>query len=204
MRGASRSKRSRNSKSLIAYSKLAEEVITWGEPAPGWDKQVEVTELPRIFRTEIESIPNDVPYLRAPRFCFLPRTSLPRVGVVWNASNYNPARTIPVKLLANLFAIPGVEWFSVQAGSERFDLDRLQTPVTQLYEEGQPMLETASLLRALDLVITVDTMTAHFAGALGQRVWTLLPFASDWRWMLEREDSPVVSNYEAVSPGATR
>ncbi len=177
-------------KALLAYSDLADEVITWGEPEPRWDKQVEVTELPRIFRTEIASIPNHIPYLRAPRFSYWPRTNSPRIGVVWNASNYNPARTIPAKSIAELFAIPGTEWFSLQAGAERFDLDRAGIVVPQLYEEGQPMLETASLLLGLDLVITVDTMTAHFAGALGQQVWTLLPFACDWRWMISREDTP--------------
>ncbi|HEX4165152.1 MAG TPA: hypothetical protein VHZ55_06725 [Bryobacteraceae bacterium] len=177
-------------KELLTYSELADRVITWGEAEPRWDKQIEITELPRIFNTGLASIPNEVPYLRAPLVNLWPRSKLPRVGIVWNASNYDPARSIPAKLIQDLFDTAGVECFSLQAGPERFDLDQTGIAVQHLYEEGQTMLETASLLLGLDLVITVDTMTAHFAGALGQKVWTLLPFVCDWRWMLARNDTP--------------
>jgi len=105
--------------------------------------------------------------------------------VVWNASNYNPARSLPPDLLTPLFAISNARVFSLQAGPERFDFDG-----PSLYEETQTLVETASVVQSLDLVITVDTMMAHLAGALAVPVWTLLPYAADWRWMLDRADSP--------------
>ncbi|HLH03810.1 MAG TPA: hypothetical protein VKX25_13650 [Bryobacteraceae bacterium] len=171
-----------NLKALLAASDLADHVFTWGEPEPAWDAQVEVIELPRIFRTTIETIPNRVPYLHPPR---RERAGYPRIGVLWNASNYNPARSIPPALVRPLFSLENADVFSLQAGPERLDLD-----VPSLYEERHTLLETASIVQALDLVITVDTMMAHLAGALAVPVWTMLPYAADWRWMLGRADSP--------------
>ncbi|MBV8866270.1 MAG: hypothetical protein JO210_12830 [Acidobacteriaceae bacterium] len=180
-------------KDLLTYSRLADEVITWGEPEPAWDQQIEVVELPRIFRTLPESVPNGVPYLHAPAASLYrrrARAGLIRAGIVWNASNYNPARAIPAEAIAKLLDVPGVEFYSLQAGLERFDLIGHAPPIPQLFSEGECVLTTASLVRTLDLVVTVDTMMAHLAGALGRPVWTLLPYQSDWRWMLNREDTP--------------
>lgn len=178
-------------KALLTYSGVADEVITWGEPEPAWDQQIEVVELPRIFRTLPGRVPNCVPYLRAPAASLCWRrehAGVVKAGIVWNASNYNRARSIPAAAISKLLDIPGVEFYSLQAGPERFDLSG--QPLPQLFSEGECVLSTASLVGTLDLVITVDTMMAHLAGALGRPVWTLLPYQSDWRWMLNREDSP--------------
>ncbi len=175
-------------KALLTYSRLSDEVITWGEPEPAWDQQIEVIELPRVFRTLTGSVPNDVPYLRAPALSLYRKHEFPgliRAGLVWSASNYNPARSIPVEAISQLLDIPGVEFYSLQGGPERFKLE-----IPQLFSESECVLSTASLLGALDLVITVDTMIAHLAGALERPVWTLLPYQSDWRWMLNCEDNP--------------
>ena len=179
-------------KALISASGLADHVITWGDPEPEWDQQVEIIEVPRIFRTELSSIPKGVPYLRAPVVTEDLRSerSRPRVGLVWCSSRYNPARSIEASALSALFEIEGVDFYSLQAGPERFELAACGFRVQSLFEEDKCVLATATTLQALDLVITVDTMMAHLAGALARPVWTLLPFQCDWRWMLERDDSP--------------
>ncbi len=179
-------------KELIQHSALADAVITWGEPEPAWDVQLEVIEIPRIFRTDLTTIPNRVPYLRAPQAgeILRPHSGALRVGMVWRSSKYNPARSVPAAIMAELFDIPGVEFYSLQAGQERFELGPWRDRAPSLFDEDRCVLAAASAVQALDLVITVDTMMAHLAGALGKPVWTLLPFQCDWRWMLERGDSP--------------
>jgi len=180
-------------KSLIRESKLADEVITWGEPEPPWDQQIEVIELPRIFRTTLDSIPNNVPYLHAPLVpplsAYDGSRSL-RAGIVWASSVYNPARSISVKQMAALFDTPGVSFFSLQGEPERHQLAPWSNEIHSLYHESGCVMKMAQHLKNLDLVITVDTMMAHLAGAMGRTVWTLLPYECDWRWMLDRDDSP--------------
>ncbi len=180
-------------KDLLAASGLADHVFTWREPEPAWDSQVEVVELPRIFRTTLDSIPNRVPYLGIgcqPDTAYRTSETRLRVGLVWQAGEYNPARSIPPECLAKLLASQSVQFFSLQAGPERFDIKAGKARVEQLYQEGDTVFSTAGKLALLDLVITVDTMMAHLAGALNKPVWTLLPFECDWRWMLRRDDSP--------------
>ena len=180
-------------KRLLRQSEVADVVITWGEPEPPWDQQMEIIELPRIFRTRLETIPNHIPYLRVP---YAPATAASegaeylRIGVVWASSGYNPERSVPLKEMARLLDIPGLSFFSLQAGEERDQLKLLAPNVRDLQTDPPCVLATAEKLNTLDLVITVDTMMAHLAGAMGRPVWTLLPFQCDWRWMVAREDSP--------------
>lgn len=179
-------------KSLLDQANIADRVITWGEPEPFWDQQIEIVELPRVFRSTVNSIPRRTPYIRAPVATgdrtFHEKSPM-RIGLVWASGTFNPARSIPLENLSVLFDMPA-SFFSFQAGEDRFDLDLRTAQVTDLYAEGQSVLETAIHLNTMDLLITVDTMTAHLAGAMGLNVWTLLPYACDWRWMLQRQDSP--------------
>jgi hypothetical protein len=180
-------------KLLLKESRIADEVFTWGEREPHWDQQMEVVELPRIFRTTLDSIPNQVPYLDVPSVLSISRDDglrPVRVGIVWASSSFNPARSVPLERFASIFATPGIRFYSLQAGSERTELQSWSTEIEALYDETACVLATAQALKALDLLITVDTMVAHLAGALARPVWTLLPFECDWRWMLDREDSP--------------
>ena len=179
-------------KRLLEATKLADQVITWGEPEPFWDQQIEINELPRIFRATLSSIPRNVPYLHLPEAAPVVRPSAQplRVGLAWAASSFNPARTVPIELLSPLFDVPGVLFFSVQAGPEHAQVRPWAHQVKSLTEEATCILQVAREMNRLDLIITVDTMTAHLAGALGRRTWTLLPFACDWRWMLRRSDAP--------------
>jgi len=176
-------------KALIAASNLADHVITWGESEPGWDQQVEVMELPRIFRTTLPSIPNDMPYLKAPVEADerRNRSAKLRAGLVWTSSTYNQARSISLDAIEPLFSIPGIEFFSFQAGK-----DRSRAPEFGLVDlcDESDLVTVARRVHEMDVIITVDTMMAHLAGALGKLTWTLLPFEADWRWMMERSDSP--------------
>lgn len=180
-------------RTLLAQANIADRVTTWGEQEPSWDQQVEIVELPLIFRTTIDSIPAAVPYLHVPSSNMDSSLSAKRplrVGLIWASSAFNPARSLLLAQLASLFDIPDVSFFSFQAGNERGQLQKWSNQIDDLYTEGQSVLETAISMKAMDLVITVDTMAAHLAGATGLDVWTLLPYACDWRWMLRRSDSP--------------
>lgn len=180
-------------KTLLTQARLADQVITWGEPEPVWDQQIEVIELPRIFRTTLDSIPDHVPYLVVPRKeAVIPYDgSRPlRVGLVWGCGSHNPSRSIPLRDLAVLFALRDVRFFSFQADPERSQLQPWAAEVCDAYTGSTCTLLTAEQINSVDLVITVDTMVAHLTGAMGIPVWTLLPFACDWRWMVARTDSP--------------
>jgi Glycosyltransferase family 9 (heptosyltransferase) len=180
-------------KRLLAESRLADHVIAWGEPEPPWDQQIEVVELPRAFRTTEHSIPTTVPYLHVPSAPTIPPyhgTRPLRAGIVWAASGYNRARSMDLQDMAPLFETPEVEFFSLQAGEERSQLERCPARVENLFDGSMCLLEAAAKLKRLDLLIAVDTMMVHLAGALARPVWTLLPFHCDWRWMIDRPDSP--------------
>jgi len=179
-------------KTLLAESGLADEVITWSEPEPPCDQQVEVIELPRIFRTTLDTVPHHVPYLHARALSADVLASHPtflRVGIAWNSSTFNTARSIAMGEIAPLFRVPGAAFFGLQAGPEHTELSPWPS-VTDLYDRVSTLHQTARVLKSLHLVITVDTMTAHLAGALAVPVWTMLPHQCDWRWMLHRTDSP--------------
>jgi hypothetical protein len=177
-------------KELLRHSRLADQVITWGDPEPPWDQQIEIIELPRIFKTTLASIPNSVPYLDVPGITGVSIQDAICVGIVWASSEYNPARSIPLQEMARIFSYDGVQFFSLQAGVRQRDLAPWKRRVKNLCDESACIMKAAQNLKKLDLVITVDTMMPHLAGALGRPVWTLLHFESDWRWMLDRLDSP--------------
>jgi hypothetical protein len=180
-------------KALLAQSDLADNVITWSEAEPQWDQQVEIMELPRIFRTTVETIPRHVPYIHARALRADLRNNVPRflrVGVAWTSSTFNPARSISIEQISPIFAIRGIAFFGLQSGPEHAELSPWSSLVHDLHDLVSSIQDTARVLKSLDLVITVDTMTAHLAGALAVPVWTLLPYECDWRWMLQRDDSP--------------
>lgn len=117
------------------------------------------------------------------------------VGLTWHTKNKKSgrSRSIDLQLLATLFARPGIRWISLQYG-ERASLEEqaANTPIFIDPEVDQlsNIDQFAAQVAAMDLVITIDNSTAHLAGALGIPTWVLLPFAPDWRWLQEREDSP--------------
>jgi hypothetical protein len=150
-----------------------------------YDIDLEVMELPYAFRTTVDTIPAEIPYLQVDPASLLKDGDL-AVGIVWAAGDWDHRRSIPFPLVAPLADITGIRLHVLQHGSAlrerpaRFGVD----------SRCDDLLEAARLVRALDLVISVDSMPAHLAGALGVPVWTLLHAEADWRWMDGRNDSP--------------
>jgi len=167
---------------------------------PSFEVQVPLMSLPAIFGTTVETVPRQIPYLRAPA---AKPASPPwvkdapglKVGLVWAADSASPnawLRSLPLDCCEPLLALPGIHWYSLQVG---LAADALAEPAFagRLADLGRRLADfgdTARAIAALDLVISVDTCVAHLAGALGKPVWTLLPFDADWRWMIGRADSP--------------
>jgi tetratricopeptide (TPR) repeat protein len=171
-----------------------------GDPAP-YQCDAVLLSLPRLFKTRLESISAEVPYLRAPAGAArrwqerLANRKGTRVGLVWagNPEHVNDTRrSLDLKALAALFTVPGTSFVSLQHGPRTADLRTLKgnAAIENLGSQFEDFTDTAAAVSALDLVITVDTSVAHLAGALGKPVWLLLPWVTDWRWMLHRDDNP--------------
>jgi hypothetical protein len=155
-----------------------------GVPAVDYDVDVEVMELPFVFRSTLSSLPATVPYLRiganSPQ-----NRGIPRVGIVWRGGLWDPRRAIAFPLLARLFELPGISWQGLQ-----YDAAHDEQHDNLVVTSGATILDTARAMRGLDLVISIDSWPAHLAGALAVPVWTLLRHDADWRWMEGRADSP--------------
>ncbi len=188
--------------SLFRAQPYIDEVISWSDGSSkgysDWDQQIEVMEFPRAFRTSVDTVPAEVPYLtvddaRVDRACELLRSYPgPNVGIVWSASDWNPLRSIPLTALQPILHNRRASFFSFQHGEQRAQLCGVQPGVEILDTAAlcPDISDTAAMLMNMDLLITVDTMAAHLAGALGVAVWTLLPYQADWRWIIGRDDSP--------------
>jgi Flp pilus assembly protein TadD len=158
--------------------------------------------LPHIFHTSRDTIPQLIPYLQPNRASVeawhkklhkIDRGTRYRIGVVWAgnpAHNNDRNRSIPFDVFGSLFDITEVSWVSLQVGKRRDDLTRTPDKVIDISGDLVDFAETAGVIANLDLVITVDSAVAHLAGAMGRKTWLLLPTNPDWRWQLDREDSP--------------
>lgn len=186
---------------LMRDSELAGKVVERGSPLPDHHLQVPLMSLPRLLGGGLEDIPDRVPYLRVrpeslTRWAArVAHRQLRRVGLVWagNPAHQNDRnRSMTFADLDPLAGLPGIAWYSLQKGGQgsECDLGSWHGELDQLGPELGDMRDTAAVLLSLDLVISVDTMVAHLAGALARPVWTMLPYAPDWRWLLDREDSP--------------
>ncbi|MEK9726405.1 MAG: hypothetical protein VW405_23380, partial [Rhodospirillaceae bacterium] len=171
-----------------------------GEPLPDYDCHIPLMSLPRVFGTTVETIPADVPYLAADPARVAPwRDRLAGVGraigLSWRGNPDNPNdryRSVDPALLKPLLNAPDCRFYSLQKAPAAGDREVLagQGPIVDLGPELGDFHETAAVIEALDLVISVDTATAHLTGALGKAGWLMLPFVPDWRWLLDRDDSP--------------
>lgn len=157
-----------------------------GAPVAAYDADVEIMELVHVFRLAPDQLPGAVPYLQVPRVDFGLAKDRLHVGVVWRAGDWDERRSIPATVLSPLARIPSVTLHAMQHGPAAHEWSRAWGPVCP----AKDPLETAQWMQAFDLIISVDSFPAHLAGALGRRVWTLLPFDADWRWMGAREDCP--------------
>jgi len=176
-----------------------ERVVVTGEPRPRFDQHCALLSLPRVFSTQIDSIPAEIPYVKAdPRLVEQwQRRSGPkqdvRVGLAWagRPTHRNDRyRSIAFSELAPLWSQKGIEFYSLQKGPAAQQRPPDGTRWVDWTDDLHDFAQTAALIENLDLVITVDTSVAHLAGAMGKPVWVLLPFVPDWRWLLNREDSP--------------
>jgi hypothetical protein len=176
-------------------------IVTPGTRLPDFDVWCPLLSVPRILETRLDRIPGEVPYL-FPRPALIERwqrrfAGLPgrRIGLAWagDPRHINDfRRSIGLERLKQLFAISGNSWVSLQKGPRARDHLAQLAPSTLLdiSDELGDFADTAGAIANLDLVIAADTAVAHLAGALAKPMWTLVPFSPDWRWMLNREDSP--------------
>jgi Flp pilus assembly protein TadD len=180
-------------------------LISQDEPIGQFDVWSPLMSLPLIFTPTLDAIPNRVPYLPEDetlvRFwqARLERIDGLRVGINWQGNPAFPKdrfRSIPFRCFEPLTRIPSVRLISLQKGTGREQLENHAAafPVVDLGlsldEIHGPFVDTAAILRSLDLVITSDTSLAHLAGALGIETWLAVPSVPEWRWLLGREDSP--------------
>ena len=183
---------------LLARLDGVEAVIGSDEPDPPYDIATPMLSLPLAFGTELATIPADVPYLRAlPERVAAWRKRLGRrrgrrIGLAWSGAIEHQGdrhRSIALERLAPLLSVAGCEFHSVQKDVRARDREWLG----RVHDHGadtHDLADTAALISLMDLVISVDTAPAHVAGALAKLVWVMLPFSADWRWLLERDDSP--------------
>ncbi len=186
---------------LLATCAGIDRLLPEGTDLHPFDVQAPLLSVPRILRTTLDSIPANIPYLSAdPDLRARWRESLSgvadvKVGIAWQGNpghKRDRQRSVPLDAFAPLAEVPGVRLVSLQKGPGREQLTELaeRVRVLDLADELEDFADTAALLSNLDLVITVDTAVAHLAGAMGIPVWVALPIVPDWRWLLERDDSP--------------
>jgi tetratricopeptide (TPR) repeat protein len=176
------------------------QIVVEGDPLPDFDLYCSLLTLPLAFETRLETIPHETPYLRASSEAEIswnarlgPR-SRPRIGLAWSG---NPAhkndhnRSIELSALLPLSCL-NATYVSLQRDVRAGDAAVLQdwSDLLHFGDDVKNFSDTAAIISNLDLVISVDTSVAHLAGALGKPVWIILPFVPDWRWLLDREDSP--------------
>ena len=184
---------------LLGACDGVEQVIPWGhgapEKPPAWDAQIEIMELPSIFRSTTATIPATDAYLQSSRLVYRPaacalarrieqrrRDTRLHFGLSWRSSNWNPLRSLPLPLLADALAdLTCCQGYSLQQGGAA-ELEGVHNMAIENIEA--PFAELAVRLSFLDVVVTVDGVLAHLAGALGKPVLLLLPYAADWRWGL--------------------
>jgi tetratricopeptide (TPR) repeat protein len=180
-------------------------LLPQGAPVPGFDVQAPFMSLPGIFQTRLDSIPAEIPYLFADPGLSehwhneLEKTPGFKIGIAWQGDprhKWDRFRSLPLSEFAPLAQLDGARLFSLQKGlgTEQVAAFSEQYPLIDLNERldvtSGAFMDTAAVMRNLDLVITSDTATAHLAGALGVPVWVVLSFAPDWRWLMDRADSP--------------
>ena len=170
---------------------------------PPFDVHAALMSLPCLFKTTLESIPGQVPYLYAePQLLnkwkgVLAEVPEFKVGIAWQGNphhKWDRHRSLSISSFEPLARVLGVRLYSLQRGpgTEQLQLApfAIERPIGLALSDRDAFAETAALMKNLDLIVTVDTATAHLAGALGVPVWVALSQACDWRWLLDREDSP--------------
>ncbi len=185
---------------ILAGIDGVDQIVPFEGELPEFDLRLPLLSAPRVLRIREHTIPRDVPYLEvspaamaAARARLLERCGPAdgrfRVGIVWAGNPAHPDdanRSMRLEQLDPVWRVPGAQFVSLQQGKPIPS----DCPLIPLSESADSIDITAAIVLQLDLVITVDTMIAHLAGALGCPVWSLHKLGADWRWMTVREDSP--------------
>ena len=186
---------------LVRHQPGVQQVVVPGDPMPKVDLEISLMSLPHVLGTCLDTIPSQVPYLQVPeeatarwrdRVLAFPG---PRIGIVWAGKpshQLDAARSPRLATLLPLIQHTKATFFILQRGSGRRDLWDIELPphCVDIAADLRDFSETAAILQELDLMITVDTSVAHLSGALGRPTWVLLHHEPDWRWMMDRKDSP--------------
>jgi Flp pilus assembly protein TadD len=185
--------------SLMKTLSCIDRIIPRGDENPAVDYYIPLQSLPLVFETTLETIPANVPYLTTDqekvaywRDFFEAQPAKLKVGICWRGrpnlvNTIN--RTCGLYYFEPLFSIPNIAFFSLQKELLPEEEGRLSNIIC-LGDKLNDFTDTAAIIEQLDLVITIDTSIAHLAGALNKPVWNLLPYTPDWRWFLNRRDSP--------------
>jgi tetratricopeptide (TPR) repeat protein len=180
---------------LLASLKGVAQLVTTGMNLPQFDYHCPLMSLPLAFKTRLGTIPAAIPYLS----CDASKVadwrsklgSAKRIGLAWSGSQKNKNdRHRSIALAALSEHLPAdLQYVSLQKDLRETD-ERTLASHPQILPAGANFSDTAALCECLDMVICVDTSIAHLAGGLGKETWILLPFNSDWRWLVDRHDSP--------------
>ena len=186
--------------SLYRSQNLDCELIVRGEAIPPFDAHCPLMSLPLAFRTKPDTIPANIPYLvagdeqRSELARRLGQRTKPRIGVAWSgnplfARGNDISRPIPLSVLSAIFR-DDMERYRLQRDIRDGDTKTLHALPSIRDFSDLELSDTAAPMQELDLIISIDTLFAHLAGALGKPVWILLPFHPDFRWLRDRVNSP--------------
>lgn len=186
---------------LFKQQPYLDEVVGPQQPMPPFHFQVPMVSLPIVFQTTVATVPNRMPYIHIDPLLvdrwkdYFAHDTTFKIGVCWHGNIiHGREKFIPLAYFAQLADIPNVTLYSLQQHHGLDQMNQLENPAAiKLFDEPIdqiPFLDTAAIMKNLDLVITVDTSIAHLAGSLNVPVWVILPTHADWRWMENRTDSP--------------
>ena len=184
--------------SVLATARGVDDVVARGAALPPFDVHASLMDLPRLCGTELTTVPATIPYLDAPSRPVSALVDAPhgvlKIGIVWAGNPMHQRdhlRSVPLTQFAALFEHTGARFFSLQKGGPEGELARIASDrVVDLSPHLHDFRDTAAAIARLDLVLTVDTSVAHLAAALGRETWIMITHVPDFRWMLERADSP--------------
>jgi hypothetical protein len=173
---------------------LGEVSNAWTDDPPPCDVEIEVMELAYALRCRIDNVPPPYPHLAAQ---VRHRAALPiaddarlRVAVLWSVSDWGTSRSVPLRELAPLLAVPGVAFYNLQQGRAALDPQVTGLGLVPLSPHTVAINDAAAAMQRMDIVIAPDAMPVHLAATLGRPTWVMLQHDADWRWMEGRGDSP--------------
>jgi hypothetical protein len=165
------------------------------EALPPHDYHCALSSLPHVFGTTLDTVPAEIPYISLERGRRRRKTggAKRRIGLVWAGGRdhvNDRNRSAALAEFKPLAELPDIDWVSLQLGEPARQIETAEWSIETPLADGAGFGETATIIQGLDLVIAVDTSVAHLAGAMGKPTWLLLSYAPEWRWLLERDDTP--------------